>query len=186
MDEVQAYLEKAKSAMEKSYEHTQAEFLKIRAGRAMPGMLEGLMVMYYGNPTPINQVASISTPDARTLMIKPWEKKLIAELEKAILNSKLALTPQNDGETIRINIPPLTEERRKELVKQVKGEVEKGKVAIRNARKDTKEGFKNLQKSGTSEDEIKTAEEKAQKLTDTYIQKIDTLLGHKEAEIMEV
>lgn len=186
MTDIQAYLDKAQQAMEKSYERTQAEFAKIRAGRAMPSMLDGLMVMYYGNPTPINQVASISTPDARTLMIKPWEKKLIAELEKTIFNSKLALTPQNDGETVRINIPPLTEERRKELVKQVKGESEKGKIAIRNARKDTKEGFKQLQKAGVSEDEVKVAEEKAQKLTDTYIQKIDTLLSHKEAEIMEV
>lgn len=186
MTEIQEHLDKAEHAMEKSYERTQTEFTKIRAGRVMPSMLDGILVMYYGNATPINQVAAISTPDARTLAIKPWEKSLIPEIEKAILGSKLALTPQNDGETIRINVPPLTEERRKELVKQVRGEAEKGRVVVRNARKDAKEALKQLQKAGTSEDAVKKAEEQVQKLTDTYIQKLDKLLTHKEAEVMEV
>ncbi len=186
MADIQEYIKLAEQAMEKGYEHTQAEFTKIRAGRAMPHMLDGIMVLYYGNETPINQVASVGTPDARTLSIKPWEKKLIPEIEKAILNSRLGITPQNDGETVRINIPPLTEERRRDLMKQVRAEAEKGKVVIRNARKDVKEDFKKLQKSGTSEDEVKRAEEQVQKLTDGYVQKIDELLVRKEGEVMEV
>jgi ribosome recycling factor len=186
MDDIKECLEKAERAMEKICIRTQSEFSKIRAGRALPSMLDGILVMYYGNATPINQVASISTPDARTLAIKPWEQRLIPEIEKAIFGSRLALTPQNDGETICINIPPLTEERRKELVKQVKGEAEKGRVMMRNARKDVKEVLKRLQKEGTSEDAIKIAEEQVQKLTDTYIRKLDELLVHKETEVMEV
>lgn len=186
MDELQEHLKKAEVAMGKAYERTQAEFSKIRAGRAMPNMLDGILVMYYGNATPINQVASISTPDARTLAIKPWEKKIISEIEKAILNSKLGLMPQNDGEIVRLNIPPLTEERRKDLVKQVRGEAEKGKVAVRNVRKEVKESFKQLQKAGASEDAIKKSEEQAQKLTDASVAKIDELLARKEAEVMEV
>src|SRR5690242_4710668 len=120
MDDVQKQLDQAQQAMEKAYTHVQTEFTKIRAGRAMPTMLDGLLVAYHGNMTPIHQVASVSTPDARTLTIKPWEKSVIAEIEKAIINSNLGLNPQNDGVLIRINIPPLTEERRKILVKQVK------------------------------------------------------------------
>ena len=186
MSEIQECLKKAEGAMGKAHEHTQAAFTKIRAGRAMPNMLDGILVLYYGNATPMNQVASISSPDARTLAIKPWEKKLIPEIEKAILKSKLGLMPQNDGETVRLNIPPLTAERRKDLVKQVKGEAEKGKVAVRNVRKEVKDAFKHLQKEGASEDAIRKAEEQAQKLTDTYIAKIDELLARKEAEVMEV
>ena len=186
MEEIKEHLDKTEHAMEKAYVHTQAALAKIRAGRAMPGMLDGMLVMYYGNETPINQVASISTPDARTLAIKPWEKGLIPEIEKAILNSKLGLLPQNDGETVRINIPSLTEERRKALVKQVKGEAEKGKVMVRNIRKKGKEALKQLQKVGASEDAIKKAEEQAQKLTDVYVSKLDALLARKEAEVMEV
>lgn len=186
MDEIQEHLEQARHAMENAHARTQKEFTKIRAGRAMPSMLDGILVMYYGNATPIDQVASISTPDARTLAIKPWEQRLIPEIEKAIFGSKLALTPQNDGATIIINIPPLTEERRKTLVKQVREEAEKGKIVVRNVRRDIKEVFKKLQKSGTSEDAIKIAEEQAQKLTDTHINKIDALLARKEIEVMEV
>ena len=172
--------------MEKAYTRVKTEFSRIRAGRAMPSMLDGIAVEYYGNPTPIHQVASVSTPDARTLAIKPWEKSLIAEIEKAVVGSKLGLTPQNDGETVRINIPPLTEERRKALVKQVKNEAEKGRIAVRNVRKDSKEALKQLQKGGTSEDAIKQAEDKLQKLTDRQIHHIDTLLAQKEQEVMEV
>ncbi|MHA7877928.1 MAG: ribosome recycling factor [Bacteroidota bacterium] len=186
MNEIKECLEQAGHAMENAYVRTQKEFAKIRAGRALPSMLDGVLVPYYGHETPIDQVASISTPDARTLAIRPWEQRLIPDLEKAILNSKLALTPQNDGETIRINIPPLTEERRKALVKQVKAEAEKGRIVVRGARKDVKEILKKLQKSGASEDAVKKAEEQAQKLTDTYINKLDTLLARKEAEVMEV
>ncbi|MFM2428193.1 MAG: hypothetical protein RL012_77 [Bacteroidota bacterium] len=186
MNEIQEHLEKAGHAMENAHARTQTEFAKIRAGRALPSMLDGILVMYYGNATPISQVASISTSDARTLAIKPWEQRLIPEIEKAILSSKLALTPQNDGETILIKIPPLTEERRKTLVKQVRVEAEKGRVTVRNVRKDIKEFLQKLQKSGTSEDEIKIAEERAQKLTDTHINKLDVLLARKEIEVMEV
>ena len=186
MDEIQEHLAQTRQAMEKVCEHTKTAFTKIRAGRALPSMLDGVLVMYYGNATPINQVASISTPDARTLVIKPWDRGLVPELEKAIFSSKLALTPQNDGEIVRINIPPLTEERRKGLVRQVKGEAEKGKVVVRNVRKETKEALKQLQKAGASEDVIKRAEEQLQQLTDTYIQQLDALLARKEAEVMAV
>ena len=186
MDEIQKQLEKAGHAMDNAYVRTQREFTKIRAGRALPSMLDGIVVMYYGNATPISQVASVSAPDARTVLIKPWEKRLIPELEKTILHSRLALTPQNDGEAIRINIPSLTEERRKALAKQVRVEAEKGRVVVRNIRKDMKEVWKKLQKSGVSEDAIKKAEGQMQKLTDTYINKLDTLMACKEAEIMEV
>jgi ribosome recycling factor len=186
MDDIKKCLEEAEHAMEKAYVRTQAEFAKIRAGRVLPSMLDGISVTYYGNTTPINQVASISTPDARTLAIKPWERRLIPEIEKAIFSSRLALTPQNDGEIICIKIPPLTEERRKDLVKQVREEAEKGRVAVRNIRKDAKGVLKQLQKEGASEDAIKIAEEQAQKLTDAYINKFGELLVHKEAEVMEV
>jgi ribosome recycling factor len=186
MDEIQKQLDKGDQLMQKAYIHTQAEFTKIRAGRAMPDMLDGISIMYYGSMTPLNQVAAITTPDARTLTIKPWEKRSIAEIEKAILNSKLGLNPQNDGEVVRIIIPPLTEERRKDLVKQVKNEAEKGRVAIRNIRKDIKESLKHLQKDGASEDAVKKAEDKLQNLTDKHIRDIDNLLNHKEAEILEV
>ena len=186
MDDIQKQLEQAEQAMEKAYIHTQVEFGKIRAGRAMPNMLDGIMVAYYGNTTPINQIAAITAPDARSLTIKPWEKNFIPEIEKAILNSSLGLMPQNDGEVIRITIPPLTEERRKNLVKQVKNEAEKGRISVRNIRKEVKEVFKHLQKEGASEDAITIAEEKLQALTDRYINKVDQLLTHKEAEVMEV
>lgn len=186
MDEIQVHLEKAQRVMEKVYVHTQKEFTNIRAGRALPNMLDGILVMYHGNATPISHIAAISTPDARTLTIKPWEPHFIPELEKAILDSDLACTPQNDGETIRITIPPLTEERRKALVKQVKSMAETGKVAIRNARRESRESFKKLQKEGLSQEAVKIAEEQAQKLTDNYIHKLDILLAHKEAEVMAV
>lgn len=186
MDEIQKQLEKAEHLMQKAYAHTQVEFGKIRAGRAMPDMLDGLQVLYYDSMTPLNQIAAITTSDARTLIIKPWEKRCLHEIEKAITNSRLGLNPQNDGEVIRIVIPPLTEERRKDLVKQVKGEAEKGRVAMRNIRKDIKEAFKSLQKDGVSEDAVKKAEEKLQTVTDKHIHNIDTLLTNKEAEILEV
>jgi ribosome recycling factor len=186
MEEIQLYLDDAKESMEKAVKHTSLELTKIRAGKAMPNMLDGLMVEYYGTPTPVNQVASVSTPDARTLAIRPFEKKMITDIEKAIRNSDLGLSPQNDGETVRLNIPPLTEERRRELVKRVKNEIEAGKVSIRNIRKDTNEGLRKLLKEGASEDDIKRAEEKVQQLTDQFIGKVDTLFTAKETEIMTV
>lgn len=186
MEEIQMYLEEAKSLMEKAVQHTAAELVKIRAGKAMPNFLDGILVAYYGTPTPIQQVASITTPDARTLAIKPWEKTLIPEVEKAIINSDLGLNPQNNGEMIMLTIPPLTEERRKNLVKQVKNECENGKISIRTVRKDTNDALKKLLKEGASEDEVKRAEDTVQKFTDTYTSKIDAHFEKKEAEIMKV
>ncbi|UCS93705.1 ribosome recycling factor [Echinicola marina] len=186
MEEIQLELDEAKELMQKSVDHTAAELLKIRAGKAMPNLLDGILVDYYGAPTPIQQVASINTPDARTLSIKPWEKNLIGEIEKSIINSDLGLAPQNNGEMVMLTIPPLTEERRKSLVKQVKNECENGKISIRTVRKDTNDSLKKLQKDGAPEDDIKRAEDTVQKLTDQYSTKIDALFTKKEAEIMTV
>lgn len=186
MEEINMFLDEAKDLMSKAIKHVNNELVKIRAGKASPNMLEGLMVVYYGNPTPINQVASINTPDARTLMVKPWEKSVIPEIEKAIINSDLGLNPQNDGEQIIINIPQLTEERRLALAKQAKHECEQGKVSIRNIRKETNDNLKQLQKEGAAEDDIKRAEDQVQALTDEYSKKIDEILVKKESEIMTV
>jgi ribosome recycling factor len=184
MDELQLYLEEAKDLMSKALIHVGQELTKIRAGKANPSMLDGIMVSYYGAMSPINQVSSLTTPDARTIFIKPWEKGLIAEIEKAILNANLGLNPQNDGQQVIINIPMLTEERRKQLVKQVGQECEHGKVSIRNIRKETNEELKKVK--GVSEDDVKNAEEKVQKLTDESILKIDALMKKKETEIMTI
>ncbi len=186
MEDLEFYLEEAKEHMEKSVHHVSHALAKIRAGRAMPSMLDGLMVQYYGNPTPINQVASINTPDAKTLAIKPWEKTILGEIERTIINSDLGLNPQNDGEIIRLNIPPLTEERRKELVKQSKNEAEHGRVSVRNVRKDANDHIKKLLKEHVSEDAVKKAETRVQELTDEYVKKIDDILAKKEDEIMTV
>lgn len=147
-------------------------------------MLDGIQVSYYGNPTPLNQVSSLTTPDARTIFIKPWEKNMIQEIEKAIRDANLGLNPQNDGQQVIVNIPMLTEERRKQLVKQVGQECEHGRVSVRNIRKDTNEHLKKIK--GASEDDIKDAEATVQKLTDEFISKIDALMKKKEAEIMTV
>lgn len=184
MEEIEIYLDTAKEMMESAVQHTLDEFAKIRAGKAMPNMLDGIEVEYYGTMTPLNQVAGVTTPDARTLSVKPWEKTMLQEIERAIINSNLGFNPQNDGEQIRINIPPLTEERRLQLMKQVKAEAEKGKISIRNARKDTNDSLKKM--DGVSEDLIKNAEEDVQKLTDTYSSKIDALVESKEKDIMTV
>ncbi len=183
---IKKQLTDAKALMEKSIEHTDSEFLKIRAGKASPAMLEGLMVEYYGNPTPLNQVGSVTSPDARTLVIQPWEKSLLSPIERAIQEANLGFNPQNDGIIIRINVPPLTEERRRDLVKRVKGEAENGKIAVRNIRKDTNEKIKKLKSESVSDDEIKTGEAEVQKLTDSYITKIDQLAEVKEKDIMTV
>lgn len=186
MEEIQLQLEEAKELMQKAVDHTASELLKIRAGKAMPNILDGIMVAYYGAPTPLQQVASVTTPDARTLAIKPWERNLISEIERSIINSDLGLAPQNNGEIIILTIPPMTEERRKNLVKQSKNECESGKISIRTVRKDTNDELKKLQKEGASEDEIKRAEDLVQKLTDQYSSKIDELFNKKESEIMTV
>ena len=185
-EEIQFYLSEAEESMQKAVQHTGAELTKIRAGKATPAMIEHLKVDYYGTPTPISQVANIAAPDARTLLIKPWEKNMLSEINKAIKASDLGLNPQQEADAVRLNIPALTEERRRELVKQVKGETESGKVAIRNIRKDVNDSLKKLQKEGTSEDAVRDAEAKVQKMTDAYIVKIDELLTKKEAEIMTI
>lgn len=186
MEEIQLQLEETKELMQKAVDHTAAELLKIRAGKAMPNILDGIMVAYYGTPTPLQQVASVTTPDARTLSIKPWERNLIGEIERSIINSDLGLAPQNNGEIIILTIPPMTEERRKMLVKNAKNECESGKISIRTVRKETNDALKKLQKDGASEDEVKRAEDTVQKLTDQYSTKIDELLTKKEHEIMTV
>lgn len=186
MEEIEMYLEDASDMMIKSIQHLTSALTKIRAGKAAPAMLGGIMVEYYGNLTPLSQVASVSSPDARTLMVKPWEKPMIQEIERAIMNSDLGLNPQSDGEQVIINIPALTEDRRIQLVKQVRSEGEQGKISIRNARKDTNDGLKKLKIDGASEDAIKDAEDSVQKLTDSYTKKIDDLLAKKEVDIMTI
>lgn len=186
MEEIELFLDEAKELMQKAVDHTSSELLKIRAGKAMPNMLDGIMVQYYGSPTPLNQVSSVTTPDARTLAIKPFERKTISDIEKAIINSDLGLSPQNNGEIIILTIPMLTEERRITLVKQSKNECENGKISIRTVRKDIMDSLKKLQKDGAAEDDIKRAEDVVQKLTDQYSTKIDEILAKKEIDIMKV
>ena len=185
-EEIQFYLSEAQESMEKAVQHTGAELTKIRAGKASPAMVEHLRVDYYGAPTPLSQVANVATPDARTLLIKPWEKNMLGEINKAIKNSDLGLNPQQEADAIRLNIPALTEERRRDLVKQVKTETENGKISIRNIRKDVNDALRKLQKEGAAEDDVRDAEAKVQKLTDSYIVKVDELLSKKEAEIMPI
>lgn len=184
MEELELYLEEARDLMAKGLTHVGHELTKIRAGKATPSMLDGIMVSYYGAMSPLNQVSSITTPDARTLFIKPWEKSLIHEIEKSIMAANLGLTPQNDGQQVIINIPILSEERRRQLVKQVHNECEQGKVSIRSVRKEINEQIKKVK--GVSEDDVKNAEEEVQKLTDDYIGRIEALMKKKEVEIMTV
>lgn len=186
MEEIELFLDEAKELMQKAVDHTSSELLRIRAGKAMPTMLDGIMVQYYGSPTPLNQVSSVTTPDARTLAIKPFERKTISDIEKAIINSDLGLSPQNNGEIIILTIPMLTEERRITLVKQSKNECENGKISIRTVRKDIMDSLKKLQKDGAAEDDIKRAEDLVQKYTDQYSTKIDEILVKKEIDIMKV
>ncbi|MBX2842658.1 MAG: ribosome recycling factor [Flammeovirgaceae bacterium] len=186
MEDIDFYLEDAEESMGKAIEHTEHELSKIRAGKAMPSLVDGIMVEYYGSPTPLSQVASVSTPDARTLTIKPWEKTILPEIEKAIMNSDLGLNPQNDGDIVRLNIPILTEERRIDLVKQAKHEAENGKISVRNIRKDANDHIKKLLKEGVSEDAVKNAEMDVQEKTNKYIKKIDDILTKKEKDIMTV
>lgn len=179
-------LDMAEDAMKSSIEHLQKELGKIRAGKAHPSMLEGIMVDYYGSQTPLSQVSNVNTPDARTISIQPWEKTMLEPIEKAIMMANLGLNPQNNGELIMINVPPLTEERRRDLVKQTKTEGEHARVSIRTARKDANDEIKRLQKDAISEDLAKDAEDKVQKLTDKHTQMVEEFLIKKEADIMKV
>lgn len=185
-EEVQLYLDDTKEKMEKALTHLSAELVKLRAGKATPTMLDGIHIDYYGTATPLAQVANINTPDAKSIVIQPWEKKIINEIEKAILAANIGVTPMNNGEIVRLNLPPLTEERRKQLVKTVKHEGENAKVSIRNARRETIEEFKKMQKNGLAEDAEKTAAEKVEKMTEGYYKKVDEVLAKKEHEIMTV
>ncbi|RZS98896.1 ribosome recycling factor [Aquimarina brevivitae] len=185
-DEVKFILDSTKEAMQGAITHLEKKLLNIRAGKASPAMLGSVMVEYYGTPTPLNQVGNVSTPDARTITIQPFEKSLIGEIEKGILEANLGFNPMNNGESVIINVPPLTEERRKNLVKQAKAEAEESKVGVRNDRKNANNDIKKLEKEGLSEDMAKNAEVDIQALTDKFIDKIDAMLAIKEKEIMTV
>lgn len=184
--QLQGCLNQAEEQMKKAITHLESELQKIRAGKANPALLDSVMVDYYGNMTPLNQVANVSTADARTLIVQPWEKSMLTPIEKAVQLANLGLNPQNDGVVIRINVPPLTEERRKELVKKAKAEAEHCKVTLRNARKDGNEAIRKLVKAGVPEDMGKQAEAKMQTLTDNYSAKADKHIESKEKEIMTV
>lgn len=186
MEEVEIYIDDARDMMNRAIKHTEIELSKIRAGRASTNMLDGIQVEYYGAMTPLSQVASVTIPDARTIAIKPFERKIIGDIERAIINSNVGLNPASDGENIRLNVPPLTEERRRDLVKKVKVEIETAKVNIRNIRKDANDDIRKLTKDGVSEDMVKIGEERIQKLTDSYIAKVEQLLVTKEADIMAI
>jgi ribosome recycling factor len=185
-DDLELILEETRDSMKKAINHLESELVKIRAGKASPQMLEGLMVDYYGSPTLLNQVGNVSVMDARTLTIQPWEKNMLQPIERAIINANLGVTPQNDGNIIRLFMPPLTEERRKEFVKRAGGEGEQSKVAIRSIRREAIEEIKKLQKEGLSEDEAKDAEKEIQDITDKNISLVDKHLAAKEKEIMSV
>lgn len=184
--EVKEVLNAASDKMSKALVHLEEDLVSFRAGKANPAVLNSVMVDYYGNPTPVNQVSSITTPDAKTILIQPWEKSLIHAIEKAIIDANLGFTPQNNGEQIRINIPALTEDRRKELVKKVKASGETAKISIRNARREGVDMLKKAQKDGMPEDMAKDGENLLQKETDNFNKKVDEMLAAKEKEIMTV
>jgi ribosome recycling factor len=179
-------LEMAQEKMDKAIRHLEDELIHVRAGKATPAILDGITVDYYGAITPLSQVSNIGTPDAKTVVIQPWDKSMLGIIEKAILYANIGLTPMNNGEIIRLNIPPLTEERRRNLVKQVKMLGENTKVSIRNARRDANEELKKLQKNGLPEDLEIESQEKVQHMTDEYIQKTDAIVTVKEKDIMTV
>ena len=185
-EEVEMVYEMTKESMDKAIEHLDNELMRIRAGKANVHILDGILVDYYGTPTPLNQVSNISTPDAKTIMIQPWEKTMINPIEKALMNSNVGITPANNGEVIRLVIPQLTEERRRNLVKQVKMEGENARVSVRNARREANDEYKNMQKDGLSEDEAKSAEENIQKLTDEFTEKVEKIVEAKEQDIMTI
>ena len=182
-EEIDFILDAAKEGMDAALSHLEREFLKIRAGKASPAMLSSVLVDYYGSQTPLSQVANVNTPDGRTISVQPWEKNMLQEIEKAIMNSNLGFNPMNNGDMIIINVPPLTEERRIQLTKQAKAEAEHAKVGVRSARQDAN---KEIKDADVSEDLQKNATADVQELTDTYVKKIDDFLGMKESEIMKV
>ncbi len=186
MDNLKRILEETQDNMKQIYAHLNKEFTKIRAGKASPEILENIRIDYYGTLTPLNQVANINIPDARTIVVQPWDKSILGSAEKAILAANLGITPVNTGEIIRISIPQLTEERRKELVKKAKQESENSKVAVRNIRRNANEKIKNLEKSGVPEDEIKQLEKEVQNCTDKWIEEIDKLFKVKEEDILTI
>ena len=186
MEEIEFILDSTKESMEGSIAHLEKEFLNIRAGKASPQMLGSVFVDYYGSQTPLSQVSNVNIPDARTITIQPYEKNMLQPIEKAIMVANIGFNPMNNGDMIIINVPALTEERRRDLAKQAKVESEDAKIGIRNARKDANTEIKKLEKEGTSEDICKTAEEDVQKLTDNFIRKVEEHLAVKEAEIMKV
>ncbi len=179
-------LNDASQRMQRAIDHLEEELLNIRAGKASPNVLNGVMVEYYGTQTPISGAASVTVPDARTILIQPWDKKMIRTIEKAILDANIGLTPSNNGEQIRLTIPPLTEERRKGLVKQVRGEAETARISLRNARRDAVEAFKKAIKEGMPEDESKDGETQTQKILEKFTKSLDAAVERKEKEIMTV
>lgn len=183
-EELQLVYDEFKAENSKSLTHLEFEMQKIRAGKATPSMLQTVMVEYYGAPTPIAQVANISTTDARTIIVQPWERTLLNDIAKGIINSNLGFAPQNNGEVLIINVPPLNEERRRDLVKKAKAEGESGKVAVRNNRKDALDMIKSLKNDGLSEDMIKDAEAEIQNITNVFIKKVDDIVDLKEKDIM--
>jgi len=186
MEEVELYLDDAKDTMERALKHLNIELSKIRAGKASVQMLDGIQVEYYGVMSALNNVAAVSAPDARTIAVRPFEKKTIGDIEKAIRNSNVGLNPSSDGETIRLNVPPLTEERRRDLVKKVRNEIETAKINVRNIRQDTNNAIRKLTKEGVAEDDVKKGEERIQKITDSYIAKVEQIFAQKEQDIMSV
>ena len=184
--DTQSILNEATSRMQKAVDHLDEELLNIRAGKASVNVLNGVMVEYYGSQVPVSGAASVTVPDAKTVLIQPWDKNLIRVIEKAIIDSNIGLTPSNNGEQIRLTMPPLTEERRKELVKRSRSEAETARVSLRNARRDAIENFKKAQKEGMPEDEAKDGETRAQKLLEKYSKMLDALMEAKEKEIMTV
>jgi ribosome recycling factor len=185
-EEARFCIDVAKEKMDKALKHLEEEFAHVRAGKATPNILDGITIDYYGAITPLNQTSNIGTPDAKTIVIQPWDKSMIDTIEKAILYANIGLTPMNNGELIRLNIPPLTEERRRNLVKQVKAMGENTKISIRNARRDANDELKKLLKDGLPEDVEKESVEEVQIMTDDYIHKTDMVVTGKEKEIMTV
>ncbi len=185
-EEVVFLYDEAEEKMENAIKHLEREFVKIRAGKASPQMLDGVKVDYYGTVSPLAQISNINTPDPRSIVVQPWEKSMLGPIEKAIMAANLGFNPQNDGTIIRIVVPPLTEERRKELVKKSKAEAEIGKVSVRNARREALDAGKKLEKEGIPEDEIKKFESEMQELTNKFISRVDKILEAKEKDIMTI
>ncbi|MBS0009822.1 MAG: ribosome recycling factor [Bacteroidales bacterium] len=185
-EEIEIIMEETTDRMNGAIGHLETELSKLRAGKATPALLDGIKVDYYGVNTPLNQVSNINTPDPKTIVVQPWEKMMLAQVEKAILAANIGLTPVNNGELIRINVPPLTEERRSQLVKMVKNEGESAKISVRNSRKWANDELKKLLKEGLSEDDEKIAEDNVQELTNDYVKKIDEIIEAKEKDIMTV